>query len=63
MKKFDEKNWSAFISSDLRLAVFDKKINGGDIDSFVVIIGWGKPLHFYEKYEKRPSLDAPAPTG
>ena len=43
-------HWSAFSSSDFRLAVFDRKINGGEYDSFVVTSGWGEHLHFYGKF-------------
>ena len=49
MKKFKK---SAFISSDLRLAVFDRKINGGDFDSFIVKIRPWEHLHFYGERRK-----------
>ena len=47
----------------MRSALFERKINGGDFDSFNEKIRWEEHFNFYGKDEKRQSLDAPAPTG
>ena len=45
-------HWYEFASIVLRLAVFGRKINGGDFDIFIVKIRWGEHLHFYGKGRK-----------
>ena len=54
--QFFAAHWSAISSIVLRLAVIDRKINGGDFDSFIVKISWGEHLHFYRKGRKTSKL-------